>query len=132
MFSDRRRLRQWAVQLLLVWLFGLAMGVAHACALGTSAHHTVGTSAKVVAQGHDDQNGDEKHANCLDFCEKSSIGAPKLKVDVSVALGLAALPVADRASMIVLPPPLVGLRAAASPYLRGSPPLRIALQRLAL
>lgn len=138
MFSDRRRLRRWAAQVLLVWLFGLAMGVANACALGEPAHHrsdAATTAATDVGQKH--QHGNEQGApakvNCLDFCEKSSIGAPQLKVvgDGLAALGFA-LPVSHTLSVAGQPEPTVGRLVVDSPHLPGGPPPRIAFQRLAL
>lgn len=99
MFSDRRRLRRWAAQVLLVWLFGLAMGVANACALGEQAHHrselaTAAASDAVQKHQHGNEQGDPAKVNCLEFCEKASIAAPQLKLvgDELAALGFA-LPV---------------------------------------
>ena len=138
MFSDRRRLRRWAAQVLLVWLFGLAMGVANACALGEPVHHrsdAATTAASQTAQKHHhgDEQGDAAKVNCLEFCEKSSIGAPQLKVagDALAALGLA-LPVSDFLSMSGLAEPTVVRLVVDSPHLPGGPPPRIAFQRLAL
>jgi len=138
MFSDRRRLRRWAAQVLLVWLFGLAMGVANACALGEPVHHrsdAATTAASQTAQKHlhGDEQGDAAKVNCLEFCEKSSIGAPQLKVagDALAALGLAP-PVSDFLLMSGLAEPTVVRLVVDSPHLPGGPPPRIAFQRLAL
>jgi hypothetical protein len=138
MFSDRRRLRRWAAQVLLVWVFGLAMGVANACALGELAHHEDGGDTAVAMGKHDHHrhaghDGDQGKVNCLDFCEKSSVGAPKLKVadDGAAKVGLPAL-VSARVGVIELRAPVLIRVRADSPNLRGSPPLRIALRRLAL
>jgi len=138
MFSDRRRLRQWAAQVLLVWLFGLAMGVANACALGEPVHHgsevatTLATDA-VQKHQHGNEQTDLAKVNCLDFCEKSSIGAPQLKVvgDGLAALGFA-LPVAHTLSAAGQAEPTVDRLVVDSPNLPGGPPPRIAFQRLAL
>ena len=140
MFSDRRRLRRWAAQTLLAWLFGLAMGVANACALWDPGHHAAVLDSSVELAGHehhdldaDHHDGDDGSANCLDFCDKASVGAPKLKM-------------ADDGAVVVgLPAQGSGLLGAIEPQeparshfgldravLRGGPPLRIALQRLAL
>lgn len=135
MFSDRRRLRRWAAQVLLVWLFGLAMGVANACALGEPAHHRTDSTAATGIQEHHHggERGDAAKVNCLDFCEKSSTGAPKLKVvgDGLAALGLA-LPVSDTFVACGLSEPSVGRLVVDSPHLPGGPPPRIAFQRLTL
>lgn len=138
MFSDRRRLRRWAAQVLLVWLFGLAMGVANACALGEQAHHrseVVTTAAPESPQKHQhgSEQGDTAKVNCLDFCEKSSLGAPQLKVvgDGLAALGFA-LPVSHTLSVAGQADPAVGRLMVDSPTMPGGPPPRIAFQRLAL
>lgn len=137
MFSDRRRLRRWAAQVLLVWLFGLAMGVANACALGESAHHGDGetVAASTPAHHHDDEQGDAAKVNCQDFCAKSSIAAPQLKLvdDGFAALGFA-LPVSDTLAVSGWTEPIVGHLhlVVGSPHLPGGPPPRIAFQRLAL
>jgi hypothetical protein len=138
MFSDRRRLRRWAAQVLLVWLFGLAMGVANACALGEQAYHrsdaaTAVASDAVQKHQHGDEQGDLAKVNCLDFCEKSSIGAPQLKVvgDGLAAFGFA-LPVSHVLSVVGQAEPTVGRLVVDSAYLPGGPPPRIAFQRLAL
>lgn len=136
MFSDRRRLRRWAAQVLLVWLFGLAMGVANACALGESAHHRADAkvATSVPEHHHGDEQGNAAKVSCLDFCEKSSIGAPQLKVvvdDGSAVLGFA-LPVSDTFAVSGLTEPTVGRLLVDSPHLPGGPPPRIAFQRLAL
>jgi len=138
MFSDRRRLRRWAAQVLLVWLFGLAMGVANACALGEAAHHrsnAVTTAATDAGQNHQHghEQGDAAKVNCLDFCEKSSIAAPQLKLvgDGLAAFGFA-LPVSHVLSVAGQIESTVGRLVVDSPHLPGGPPPRIAFQRLAL
>ena len=138
MFSDRRRLRRWAAQVLLVWLFGLAMGVANACALGEPAHHrsevaTTPAPDPVQKHQHGNEQGDLAKVNCLDFCEKSSIGAPQLKVvgDGLAALGFA-LPVSHTLSAAGQAEHSVDQLVVDSPNLPGGPPPRIAFQRLAL
>jgi len=138
MFSDRRRLRRWAAQVLLVWLFGLAMGVANACALGEPAHHrsevaTAPASDAVQKHEHGNEQGDLAKVNCLDFCEKSSIGSPTLKVvgDDLVPLGFA-LPVSHALSTASRFGHSVRQLVVDSPHLPGGPPPRIAFQRLAI
>ncbi|MCW5663760.1 MAG: hypothetical protein KIT35_07990 [Piscinibacter sp.] len=138
MFSDRRRLRRWAAQVLLVWLFGLAMGVANACALGEPAHHrsdvvTTPAADAVQQHQHGNEQGDLAKVNCLDFCEKSSVGVPQLKVagDDLAALGFA-LPVLHTLSVSGQAEPAVSRLVVDSPHLPDGPPPRIAFQRLAL
>jgi hypothetical protein len=138
MFSDRRRLHRWAAQVLLVWLFGLAMGVANACALGEQAHHRSDVAMAVAADAvqkhqHGDEQRDLDKVNCLDFCEKSSIAAPQVKVvgDALAALGFA-LPVSYVVSVAGQAEPTVVRLVVDSPTLPGGPLPRIAFQRLAL
>ena len=140
MFNNRRRLRRWTAQVLIVWLFGLAMSVANACALGESVHHRsdaamMGASYDNDSQKHhhDDEQGDTAKVDCLNFCEKSSIGAPQLKVvgDGLAAFGFA-LPVSHTLSVAGQAEPTVGRLLVDSPTLPGGPPPRIAFQRLAL
>ena len=135
MFSDRRRLRRWAAQVLLVWLFGLAMGVANACALGDQVHHTATATVSHDSpqHHHGSEQGDPAQVDCLDFCERSSIAAPQLKVagDGLGTPGLA-LPPSGALSVPGLTEATVGRLVVDSPHLRGGPPPRIAYQRLAL
>jgi len=135
MFSDRRRLRRWAAQVLLVWLFGLATGVANACALGEAAYDVATTAANLDSQvhHHGDEHDDAAKVNCLDFCEKSSVGAPQLKA-VGDGFGLLgfALPVSGILSVSGPAEPVVGRLEVDSSHLPGGPPPRIAFQRLAL
>ena len=135
MFNDRRRLRRWAAQVLLVWLFGLAMGVVNACALSEPVHHRPDSAATAGSQTHHhgDEQGDPAKDNCLDFCDQSSIGAPQLKIvgDGYVALGIAR-PTPDTISLSSPAESTVGRLVVDSPHLPGGPPPRIAFQRLAL
>jgi hypothetical protein len=145
MLRNRRYLRRWATLVLLMWLFGLAMGVANACALGepgreahaaAASDHGHGERARVVdsiATIGDHHRADGNDANCLDYCEKLSIGAPKPKVadDGTAVVGLP-IPVSARPGVIELPEPDAGHLRRSSTHLRGAPPLRTALQRLAL
>jgi hypothetical protein len=138
MFSDRRRLRRWAAQVLLVWLFGLAVGMANACALGEAAHHrsnAVTAAATDAGQNHQHghEQGDAAKVNCLDFCEKSSLAVPQLKAvgDGLATLGFA-LPVSHVLSGAGQTEPTVGRLVVGSPHLPGGPAPRIAFRRLAL
>jgi hypothetical protein len=78
-FLNTRTLRRVTVVTLLVWLFGLASGVANACLLeaheGHSGPHEV-SALSVGADGavasHDDHGLDASKAPCLKFCGDSS------------------------------------------------------------
>jgi len=139
MFNNRRRLRRWTAQVLIVWLFGLAMSVANACALGESVHHRSDAAMTAASHDsdsqkhhHDDEQGDTAKVDCLNFCEKSSIGAPQLKVvDDLSTLGFALL-ASNTLSVSGLAEPTAGQLVVDSPHLGGGPPPRIAFQRLTL
>jgi hypothetical protein len=84
MFHHRRPLRRWAACLVLLWLFGVGLSVANACA-GTDR-----TASRRLAQQHDClpvlmQEGSRgpvdsaAMANCMDFCDKASVSIPSLK-----------------------------------------------------
>ena len=124
--------------MLLVWLFGLVMGVANACALGVPAHHraelaTAGASSAVQKHQHGNEQGDPAELNCLDFCEKSSIGVTQLKVaDDSLAVMGLSLHVSSDWALSCWTEPSVDQLLVDSPLLPGGPPPRIAFQRLAL
>jgi hypothetical protein len=141
MFRDRRRLRRWAAQVLLAWLFGIATGIAHACVLRLAdPHHEVASVGQhehesVASHAHDERSPDaDDKANCLDFCEKSSVAAPSLKDRLDRG--------GDTQSLAVMPGPMpwmagwIALTPACprSPRViaHGWPPPRIAFQRLAL
>lgn len=100
MFRYRQQLRRWAFRVLVVWLFGLGLGVANAClaavqfesglsatsptAAGPGAtqdvmpegcdHHVVTTGA---SQG--DPHGTSAKSNCESFCERASVSIPPQK-----------------------------------------------------
>jgi len=138
MSRHRRRIRRWASWVVFAWLFGLGMGVVNACALAGAVHDATLAYAQHHAVDHDaDQHDDpglgHDKSNCLEFCALSSIGAPVAKVapDSPLQADLPALPWAFQ-------PYSATAQAAAAPApspstgRRGSPPLRIAYQRLAL
>jgi hypothetical protein len=140
MFRDRRRLRRWATQMLLVWLLGIGTGMAHACVLGLADHHHDDTSLAVThtdsvrPHGHSGSPpaGDDR-ANCLDFCEKSAVTAPSLKSKLDQGgncqlTGILPSPSPLLTGWVTATPALLG---GAIPRLGGPPP-RIAFQRLTL
>jgi hypothetical protein len=128
MFKDRRSLHRWAARVLLVWLFGLAVGVANACALGASAHHVDGID--LAAGTAPSQGGHEADGHCQDFCEKASTAVPKLTVvDESPVF---AGPLTGAVDWTVPPAPALSHRAFSPMQPRSTLPLRIVLQRLAL
>ena len=90
MFSHRRQLRRWAARLLLVWLFGVATGVANACAMGFSPGAEA-VAAAAPSHHHDGDEGDHAKGNCHDFCQKASVTVPSAQ-SAPDKVTLAALP----------------------------------------
>lgn len=154
MFHHRQQLRRWAARTLLVWLFGIASGIAQACLTpspmepgaqrsesgvgaevrhgkatpGGQLHHESHPTQHEGVVGHD---GSTAKSNCQDFCEKSALAIPPLKSALDKVQGHA------------LPPPGVAMAcpapAAASvqtltPRHDGAlaPPIRLCFLRLAL
>ncbi|MDP1648172.1 MAG: hypothetical protein Q8M01_08220 [Rubrivivax sp.] len=155
MFRDRRQLRRWAARVLVLWLFGVAAGVAHAClapsvtglsAPGSAssaglevAHH--GPAAALEASHHEraadhgtespDKQEPTANSNCQDFCDKATVSIPQQKSALDEVHGHALLPRAASAGLAV--PPLAG----AQPWVPRRdgvwlPPIRITFLRLAL
>jgi hypothetical protein len=116
MFQHRKQLRRWAAGTLLVWLFGIATGVAQAClppspldlrgqrcepaveveaghgkaAMASELHHESTPPQHVGVLGHD---GPPAKSNCQDFCEKTAVAIPPLKSALDNLQGYALPPV---------------------------------------
>lgn len=141
MFGSRRSLRRWASRVLLLWCFGIAVGVVHACALQTADHHHDAPPETISAHaathhGHGGAPEDEEgaQANCLDFCDKLSVSTPSCKYtpDVSGSVQPIALLSGQPAALVDEPARISG-RSNGTFERRGvGPPLRISLLRLAL
>ena len=153
MFHCRRQLHRWAAGLLLVWLFGVAAGVANACLTTTMAElggqRSRPTQAAGEAHGetaaaelHHDSHQAPHHGalgheaspaqfNCQDHCDKSTVSIPPLKSALDETLGHALPPVA-----IVMACPAQDRAPAKRPMPRRAgalaPPITIAFLRLAL
>ena len=139
MFHHRRHLRRWAARMLVVWLFGIAAGVANACvsagsqtrpaawvdasmpahageAIAATANGSQG--ALNAASGHGDarHDGAPVNANCQDFCGKTSISVPSASKSPF-----------DAACVPCVPPPrndVVAVTAWAQPIARLADPSR--------
>jgi hypothetical protein len=133
MFRHRSQLRRWAAQVLLLWLFGIGAGLANACFAAGAAEPQGHCESTQAAQGvqHSEHESAPAKTNCQDFCEKSTISIPPLKL---------ALDHAD-AGAVPFPTVAVLFIAAASeaaehwvPRPDGglAPPITIAFLRLAL
>ena len=76
MFRHRRKLSRWAAHVLLVWLFGVAVGIAHACVVAPKgdAHHDRISIALVDAQigDHEHDTGTIGDANCVNLSGRKS------------------------------------------------------------
>jgi hypothetical protein len=103
MFRHRHQVRRWAARVLLLWLFGLGAGIAHACLtpeltdvaavavaaadVGLAAHHHAAADPASHHQhlAHSAQDGLAGHhgtiakTNCQDFCSKATVSIPSLK-----------------------------------------------------
>lgn len=156
MFRHRQQLRQWAARVLLLWLFGIAAGVANACitteratpvaaaasrlAAVADAHHDltghdhVGTSgAALPSQGSDAPShfGNLSKANCQDFCDKATVSIPPLKSALDDVQSHAVIAMT---AMTVVPMPAFAPVQLRVPRRDGvlAPPIPIAFLRLAL
>ena len=111
MFRHRRQLRQWAARVLLLWLFGMGVGVANGClaAGGPTAAHGAAVveahphAAGTAGDGHQhashaphpadcDHQGAPAKRNCQDFCDKTTMSIPPLKSALDHAEGPALAP----------------------------------------
>jgi len=124
MFRRPQQLRRWALRVLLVWLFGLGLGVANAClaaqqfAGGDEAFQAVANvqaaddaaapadcehhSVAVLDQSWHDQQDSKPKSNCESFCERAGVTIPPQKS------------VLDNYQFQVLPPPMGALTVPAS------------------
>ena len=130
MFSHRRQLRRWAARLLLVWLFGVATGVANACAMGFSPGAEA-VAAAAPSHHHDGDEGDHGKGNCHDFCQKASVTVPSAQ-SASDKVTLAALPMFASIAPAPVPPQMVAFWPDMLPDRQGAPPISILFLRLAL
>jgi hypothetical protein len=145
-FGNRKQLRLWAARVLLVWLFGVATGVANACLVQVSsglspaaiehagkpehAQHLDGAQASPNPHAQHDEEAGAGKANCQDFCEKAAVSASGLKSPFD-SFDVGPAPVFASMAMPV-PEPVLVLQPAARFDGRGAPPIRIAFLRLAL
>jgi hypothetical protein len=156
MFRHRQQLRRWAACVLLLWWFGVGVGIANACLTAgpavpgptagspvvalLDAHHSVGSHDPAGAEGiavpshhvdgavHPDSPA---KTNCQDFCEKATLSLAPLKSvldDVQSHVAIAAATVTVLPASAMLPAPLwVPCRDGGQ-----APPIPIAFLRLAL
>lgn len=129
MFRHTRTLRRWAARVLLLWLLGLAVPMAHAC-LGMGSAPAVAAASTAHDRGDcDAQHGSATKTNCQDFCSKASVSLPSQKAALDDLQHLAA------SAAVTLPPPSPPEVASAHqrvPRLDGvrAPPIPIAYLRL--
>lgn len=117
MFRRPQQLRRWALRVLLVWLFGIGLGVANAClAAQQFAGGDEASQVKAYVQAADyaaapagcehhavpmpDQSPHDQHdsspkSNCESFCERAGVTIPPQKS------------VVDTYQFQFLPPPMV-------------------------
>lgn len=156
MFRHRQQLRQWAARVLLLWLFGIAAGVANACitteqatpVAAAASHLAAAAEAHNDAVPHDHAQADRlalpshhaddsthianlSKANCQDFCDKATVSIPPVK---SALDDVQSHPVIAVAAMTVVPMPAFAPVQLRVPRRDGvqAPPIPIAFLRLAL
>jgi hypothetical protein len=153
MFRRHQQLRRWALRVLLVWLFGLGLGVANAClaaqqfagggdtfhgkAEALAADFAVAAAAcehSVAAPDRSEHDPGERSpkSNCESFCERAGVTIPPQK-SVLDNYQFHVLPLPVVAALTV--PPSVDVSAGAgAPRRDGARPLPIpiAFLRLAL
>jgi hypothetical protein len=108
MFITHRSVRRWAAWVVLPWLFGVAMGVANACALGgrsESGHR--GTDAHAPPLGQETADND------------FAVSSPMVRAEAAPAPSQASEPSVDQLEVD-------------SSHLHSGPPPRIAFRRFAL
>jgi hypothetical protein len=155
-FRNRQQLRRWAARVLLLWLFGVAAGVANAClgpGPGALASPATAPAQHVGAGHHDGMDGGRAHgqdlvlafahgggaghegsrlrSNCVDFCDKASVSIPPLKSPLDDLQGQALL-VAPVAVVQAGPAGLPAQRWDPRQQVHWSPPIRIVFLRLVL
>jgi len=158
LFQYRQQLRHWAARVLLLWLFGLAAGVANACIavpshhagghpslpVTSSGHVEFGEDASVAGDdpvhaqfGHHQQNGvlndqgTPGAESCKSFCDKAADLVPQQKSSLDDSNGFALAPPVIQ---VVVPSPIVITEEVWLPRREGvlAPPIPIAFLRLAL
>ena len=124
MFRRHQQLRRWALRVLLVWLFGLGLGVANAClaaqqfaGVGDAVQGEANVQAADFAaapagcehhsvaapdQSPRDPDASAPKSNCESFCERAGVTIPPQKS------------VLDNYQFHVLPPPTAALTVPAS------------------
>lgn len=155
MFRYRQKIRRWAAGVLLIWLFGVAAGVANAClapslaALGGQRSESAATAEAVhgsmAAAGGELHHGSHQSqhegamgleapfgkANCQDVCDKATVSIPPLK---SVLDGTHGHELYLPAVAIACPAPAPSPVELVQPrqMVGLAPPITIAFLRLAL
>ena len=156
MFRHRRQLRQWAARVLLLWLFGIAAGVANACitteqatpVAAAASHLAEAAEAHNDAVPHDHAQADRlalpshhaddsthianlSKANCQDFCDKATVSIPPVKSALDDGQSHAVIAMT---AMTVVPMPAFAPVQLRVPRRDGvkAPPISIAFLRLAL
>lgn len=157
MFSNRRQLRRWAARVLLLWLFGVSVGVANACWAGNAGklgglhlplvavadatqaeadlglaecelHATANPQELEGAAGHLHSGS---QTICHAYCDMSALSASPVKPSLDISPG-PALPAPAYAFALTLPgeTPVHLLKPRRDGGL--APPITIAFLRLTL
>lgn len=135
MFTLRQHLRRWTARVLVAWLFGAVVGIAHACVVvpvGNAHHDRLSAAlAELHVDDHEHDAGTGSAANCQDLCEKTTTTLPSPQKDFyGFDSGAAPMPMAVGVQCAVQP---LTLRVPADPPDRAaSVSIPISLLRLAL
>ena len=158
MFRHRLQLRRWAARMVVLWLFGVGVGIANAClvphvvglpgdtvrafAAADASNGGAGTDRDARQHGahhaHDDQGADHADhggsaaaSNCHDFCDKVAFSILPLKSTLDHMHGHALPPSAASTAAPLAPMPWV---QTWMPRRDGAwaPPIPISFLRLAL
>ena len=109
MLRNRQFLRRWAAHVLVLWLFGIGIGVANACLTTAAAPKADRRGAQVEmlvvrsdsSSGH---HGSLVTANCQDFCGKVAVSVPILKSALDDAPVMPAIPLLSSAAIAAMAP----------------------------
>lgn len=132
--SHRNQRRRWAARMLLVWLFGVFAGLAHACVPGSALDHLAPAAVIEHAASHGQQHdgSETDDPNCQEFCALASLAVPSQSTGLD-KLELPAIAPGFPPPALAPAPPL-RLQCVDRPPGSGAPPIPIliAFLRLAL
>ena len=128
MFSQRKLMRRWVAQMLLMWLFALTTGIVNACVI----ERELGLAHDMSAVEHERPSSLADNPLCAKFCADESVSAPVLKQqsDPQTTIWLEPPPTVSMAVQAALEPVRAHDTQRAPEHLRV--PIPIAFLRLTL